>query len=137
MTKIAFDGTLTCVLSVANLSEAVAWYRDVLEFQPVYCNESTGWCEMTTGIPGVTIGLQQIKDIEGRPGEVPQPGATLTFGVLDIEVARDRLEERGAQLSDDVRVVEGVVKLMTLFDRDRNEIVMCQTLQQVNALTPT
>ena len=76
---IAYDGGLTCSLGVTDLDRSLAWYRDLLGFTLLYRREDIAWCELTTGVERVNVGLSERQEAGGTGG------ATLTFGVEDIE----------------------------------------------------
>ncbi len=86
---IDYDGGLTCALSVKNLEAGVAWYRDVLGFEPLYVREDIAWGELQTGVAKVNVGLSQVEEPGGKGG------ATLTFGVTDIDAAKAALDAKG------------------------------------------
>jgi catechol 2,3-dioxygenase-like lactoylglutathione lyase family enzyme len=120
---LGYDGGLTASLSVANLDKAIAWYRDVLEFKLQYKLDDMGWAEMETGVARVNVGLSQV--------EIPQVrgGATLTFGVKDIDAARKTLEGKDVRFDGDTITIEGMVKLATMYDPDGNKLMLYQSLQ--------
>ena len=78
---IDYDGGLTCSCGVTDLDRSIAWYRDVLGFELLYKAEQIAWCELKTSVARVNIGLSEVEEAGGKGG------ATLTFGVADIEAA--------------------------------------------------
>lgn len=120
--ELGYDDGLTCSLGVADLDRSIAWYRETLGFELIYKVEETGWCELTTPVKGVSVGLSQVER-PGGPG-----GATLTFGVKDIDAARQRLEERGIRFDGPTRTIEGLTKLATFFDPDDNSLMLYEEL---------
>lgn len=82
-----------------------------------------GWCELSTAVARVNLGLSEVEKAEGKGG------ATLTFGVTDIEISRKAIESHGVRFDGPTRVVEGMVKLATFFDPDGNSLMLYQDLQ--------
>lgn len=115
---LGWDGGLTCALNVKDLNAAVAWYRDVLGFEPLYVAEDIAWSELTTGVARVTVGLSQT-EAGGGAG-----GATLTFGVKDIVGASAALKAKGVRTDGDIQHIPGLVKLLTFFDPDNNALML-------------
>ena len=62
----------------ASVIGSVAWWADMLGFEPSYVMKEYGWCELHTSIDGVGLGLGQVE-------EVKIGGTTPTFGVSDID----------------------------------------------------
>ncbi len=122
--SIPFDGALTCALGVTNLDKAIAWYGDVLGFETIYKMDDMGWCELSTPVARVTVGLSQVEKMEGKGG------ATLTFGVTDIEAARAQLEARDVRFDGDIQTVPEMVKFATFFDPDGNTLMLFQDLSK-------
>ena len=117
---LGYDGGLTCSISVTDFDRAVKWYMDVLGFSLNYRMDEMGWGELATEIPGVNVGLQRTDSIT-RGG-----GATLTFGVKDIDAARKRLEAKGVPFDGETMTIEGMVKLATFLDPDGNVLMLYQ-----------
>ncbi|UCD76859.1 MAG: VOC family protein [Phycisphaerales bacterium] len=122
-TSLDYDGGLTCAMETADLERALAWYRDVLGFELLYRMDDLGWCELKTSVPGVNVGLSQV--------EAPQVkgGATLTFGVKDIDAARAQLEARQVRFDGETITIEKMVRLATFYDPDGNKLMLYQDLQ--------
>ena len=121
---LGYDGGLTCSLGVKDLKTSLAWYKDVLGFRLLYHLEDLGWCELATEIKGVNLGLSQVE----RP-EV-KGGATLTFGVQDIDAARRLLEEKGVRFDGPTQTIQDMVKLATFYDPDGHKLMLYQDLQK-------
>ena len=122
MSELGFDGGLTCALQVASLDRAVDWYQDVLGFKLVYRIDEMAWCELKTEVPGVNVGLSQVETVESGGG------ATLTFGVKDVDTARKKLEEHDVPFDGDTVTIDGMVKLATFFDPDGNTLMFYEDL---------
>jgi len=120
--RIGFDGGLTCVIAVSDLSTAKRWYQEVLGFELLFELPDQQFCELATPVDRVTVGLSQVSDFKTGTG------TTLTFGVKDIEVARARLERRGVRFDGPTEEIPGIVKLASLFDPDNNRLMLYEDL---------
>ena len=120
--SLGFDGGLTCAYGVADLGRSVAWYQDVLGFRLLYKLDEMGWCELATPVERVNVGLSQVEEAGGKGG------ATLTYGVTDIEATRKQLEEEDVRFDGPTRTIEGMVKLATFYDPDGNTLMLYQSL---------
>ena len=121
-TSIEYDGRMTAALSVSDLDGSIPWYREMLGFELIYRLESWGWCELKTGVPGVSLGLGETDEVKTAGG------ATLTFNVTDIAAARGSLEDRGVRFDGETSEIEGMVKLATFYDPDGNSFMLAQSL---------
>lgn len=118
---IQYDGGLTMSLPVSNLDEAINWYRDKLGFELQYRLDDVGWCELTSSVEKVNIGLSVV--------ESPNPGgATPTFGVQDIKAAEASLKANGVRTDADIVTIDGLVSLLTFYDQDDNSLMFYQEL---------
>jgi catechol 2,3-dioxygenase-like lactoylglutathione lyase family enzyme len=120
---LPFEKTRNIVISVnvSDLGRSIAWWREMLGFEPIYVMEEYGWCELATSIEGVGLGLGQVEDVK--------IGATTpTFGVSDIEAARGHMESRGVSFDGDTHEIEGQVKLCTFYDPDGNPFMLAEVL---------
>jgi len=120
-TPFDYDQNMVISIGVSDLDRAIEWYKDVLGFELVYKLDKYGWCEMATATKHVTIGLGQNEDLKTG-------GATPTFGVLDIDVARKHLESKDVRFDGDTYEIEGMVKLATFYDPDGNSFMLAQSL---------
>mgnify|MGYP001819087067 FL=1 len=118
---IQFNGGLTLSLAVSDLDRALAWYQSVLGFELIYRRDDIGWCELTTGVERVNLGLSVMETV--TPG-----GATPTFGVEDIEAARASLVDHGVSLDGEILVIDELVKLQTFYDPDGNSFMFYEEL---------
>lgn len=123
---IDYDGGLTCALSVRNLEAGVAWYRDVLGFEPLYVREDIAWGELQTGVARVNVGLSQVEEPGGKGG------ATLTFGVSDLDAAKAVLDVKGVRQDGPIQEIPGMVRLLTFYDPDDNALMFYQDLSQAH-----
>lgn len=118
----AYDGVLTPWIGVTDLAVSVAWYEEMLNLEVEYTLEDIGWCELGTGVPRVALGLYRMDEVDGTGG------ATLTFGVRDLERERARLEERGVRFDGPTKTIPGTLKMATFRDPDRNPVMFCEVL---------
>lgn len=121
---LAYVPEMTASLGVTNLDAAIAWYQEVLGFTLLYRADEIGWCEMSTHIPGVNVGLSQVI-------EVPQGGgATNVWTVVDIEAGKAQLDRHGVRQDGDIQTVPGLVRLLTFYDPDGNAMMLAQSLAE-------
>lgn len=121
---LGYDGGLTCAIKVTDLDKSIRWYSEVLGFTVLYKMDDIGWCELRTEVARVNVGLSQVEKAGGAGG------ATLTFGVNNIDTARKQLEERDVRFDGPTQTIDGMVKLATFFDPDDNAIMLFQDLQK-------
>ena len=114
---IKFDGGLTCSLEVSSLDKSIAWYSENLGFELEYRMDEIGWCEMKSPVAKVNVGLSENDDPGGKGG------ATLTFGVDDIEAAETELKAKNIRTDGPIQEIPGMVKLLTFFDPDDNALM--------------
>ena len=119
---LGYDGGLTAALAVKNMEAGIAWYSDVLGFELRYRLDDMGWCELNTAVAKVSVGLSQVENPEVKGG------ATLTFGVKDIDAARSQLEAKDVKFDGPTQVIPEMVKLATFFDPDGNKLMLYQDL---------
>ncbi len=117
-----YKGDLTCAMGVKDLKAGLAWLKEMLNFEVMYHMEEMGWAEVHSAVAKVTIGLSQVEQVKTGGG------ATLVFGVLDIDAARAELEGKGVRFDGETMVIEGMVKLATFFDPDGNTFMFSQSL---------
>jgi len=120
---ITYDGGLTCSLGVTSLERAIEWYSSVLGFTLLYRRDDIAWGELSTGVDKVNVGLSEVESAGGKGG------ATLTFGVTDIEGAKAVLDAAGVKQDGDIRDIPGLVRLVTFYDPDDNAMMFYQDLQ--------
>lgn len=121
---LGYDGGLTCAIKVTDLDKSIRWCSEVLGFTVLYKMDDIGWCELQTEVARVNVGLSQVEKAGGTGG------ATLTFGVNNIDTARKQLEERDVRFDGPTQTIDGMVKLATFFDPDDNAIMLFQDLQK-------
>ena len=121
---ISYDGGLTCALGVASLDRSVAWYRDVLGFELLYRRDDIAWCELSTAVEKVNVGLSERREGSGAGG------ATLTFGVTDLAAAKASLDAQGVRQDGDIMEIGGLVRLLTFYDPDGNALMLAEQLNR-------
>jgi catechol 2,3-dioxygenase-like lactoylglutathione lyase family enzyme len=122
MSQIAWADHMTAALGVSDIDRSIAWYRDVLGFELIYKLDDWGWAELRSPVAGVNVGIGQNEDVE------PRGGATLTFGVADIDAARGHLEAHDVRFDGETREISGMVRLATFYDPDGNTFMLAQRL---------
>ena len=120
---MAYDGGLTCSLGVTDLDRSIEWYTSVLGMTLLYRREDIGWCELSSAVDKVNDGLSEVEAAGGRGG------ATLTFGVIDIEAAKASLDAAGVRQDGPIRDIPDLVRLLTFYDPDDNALMLYQDLQ--------
>ena len=125
LTPENIEGTLTCALEVRNLDTAIDWYSKSLGFEVIYKMDDIGWCEMKTPYKGVNIGLSQVEN------PIVKGGATLTFGVKNIDSMAEKFKKKQIKLESDPYVVADMVKLVTFYDPDGNKYMLAQMLKKM------
>lgn len=113
---------LTASVGVTDINASIAWYQKVLGFQLLYRADEIGWCEMSTGVPGVSVGLSQNEKV------VQGGGATNVWGVQDIDAAKAHLDAHGVKQDGEIQHVPDMVKLVTFYDPDGNAMMLAQSL---------
>lgn len=119
---ITYDGGLTCALSVTSLDRSIPWYENVLGMTLMYRMDEIAWCELTSSVARVSVGLSQVESA-GGPG-----GATLTFGVTDLDAAKAALDAAGVRQDGPINEIPGMVRLLTFYDPDGNALMFYQDL---------
>ena len=121
MSTVELTQELTLALSVKDRAKASQWYQTHLGFNEVVSIDEAGWTEMTTNVPGVTLGLGDTDDVS--PGNcVP------VFGVKNVAAARKALEDVSVKFDGDTMTVEGMVSLATFYDPDGNALMIAEDL---------
>jgi len=120
---IEWAGESTAALEVSDYDRSLAWYRDVLGWDVVFELTEWKWAQLQSPVEGLLVGIGQSERVkEGG-------GATLTFTVKDIAVARGSLEAQGVRFDGETREIDGMVKLATFYDPDGNALMLSQRLR--------
>ncbi|WP_107495348.1 VOC family protein [Thalassobius sp. I31.1] len=121
MSLVTTDNTITLSMSVTDRHASAAWYEKMLGFKLRYHADDVGWSEMETNTPGVTLGFGERS--------APAPGNCVpVFGTTDLDNDRAKLEAAGVKFDGDTEVIEGMVKLATIYDPDGNALMLAQNL---------
>src|SRR3954454_19501916 len=122
MGKIEWGGESTAAISVSDYARSLAWYRDVLGFDPVFELEEHGWAQLRSPVDGLLVGIGQSEEVnEGG-------GATLTPTVRDIAAARGSLEGEGVPFDGDTHQVGDMVTLAPFYDPAGNALMLDEQL---------
>ncbi len=117
----SYSEKVTCTLCVSVLAKSIEWYESVLGFRAVYRADHLNWCELATATPGLSVGLSEVE-------KVVTGGATLTFGVTDLEASRRTMEALGVIFDGPTEVIHDYVSLAPFFDLDGNRLILAQEL---------
>ena len=119
---LKYIAELTASVGVTNMNTSIAWYQEVLGFNLLYRADEIGWCEMSTGVPGVTVGLSQVEKV------ALGGGATNVWGVRDINEAKAHLDAHRVKQDGEIQHIPDMVKLITFYDPDGNAMMLAQSL---------
>ena len=114
--SIAYRPVLVLQLGVSNLEKAIAFYRDVMEFQVKELREDLKFAHIVTNVPGLEIGLSEGSTLSGTGA------AVVNIGVADVAAARALLESRGVRFTGPTQVIPGKVALAGFTDPDGNRL---------------
>jgi predicted enzyme related to lactoylglutathione lyase len=120
---LGFNGEMVCYVHVSDLEKSIEWYEGMLGFEVASQVDEMGWCELKSPTKGVTIGLAVAQKVD------PSGGATIVFGVKDLDAARKALEGRGVKFAGPTAAHEGYVKLAEFLDPDQNLLMLSQSLE--------
>jgi len=121
MSLISLEETITIALSVKNRHASADWYQAMLGFETIYHADEAGWSELQSKTKGVTIGLGEHTE--------PVPGNCVpVFGIVDLDSARQKLEQAKVKFDGETEVVEGMVKTATFYDPDGNALMLAEDL---------
>lgn len=120
--SLAYTPELTASMNVKDIGKSIAWYQEVLGFELLFHAEEIGWCELSTSVPGVSVGLSENQ-------QVPSGGNAINvWGVQDINAAKAHLDHHGVKQDGEIQEVPGMVKLLTFYDPDGNAMMLAETL---------
>ncbi len=120
---LSWSGRGIAALAVTDLAASVAWYRDVMGCEVVFQPPGAGWCEVSSPVTGLLIGLQQVGEFAGAVG-----GATLMLEVEDVAAVRAELEGRGVEFQGETLTIPGMVSMATFVDPTGNAMKVYQDL---------
>ena len=112
---------------VRDLGVSVRFYTEVLGLEPELV--TPGCAQLKTGTEGVALGLHPV-----RPGETVEPqghrvGWTPSFEVLDLDAARQRLDQVRATHDVEYHEIPGGV-ILGVVDPDGNRISLEQRTKE-------
>ena len=113
---------LTCALGVTDIKRSIEWYSRVMGMTLMYHAEEIAWCELTTSVGKVSLGLGQVEAMKQGGG------ATLVWGVEDIDDAKAHLDVHGVEQDGEIEHIPGLVKLLSFRDPDGNDLKFSQSL---------
>ncbi len=121
--SLGFKPTVVASTSVSNLEQSIKWYSEKLGLELIYKVDEIAWCEMTTPVPGVTIGLSQVENPQVH-------GTVMTWEVNDVAHTRAILEQAGVQFAGETSTIPNLVTLASFYDPDGNTYMLAQNLMQ-------
>ncbi len=123
MTAPTYANDLVLSFPSTDLKRTRDWYERHLGFMYRFTAEAIGWMELHSHMQGVHLGF--ALNTEPKPGNcVP------VIGVVDLDDARQTLEDAGVSFDGDTIVIPGMVKLATFYDPDNNALMFAQDLSQ-------
>jgi catechol 2,3-dioxygenase-like lactoylglutathione lyase family enzyme len=115
---------VTASMGVTDLDRSIEWYQNILGFTLLYRVDEIAWCELSTGVPGVNVGLSQNQEVKQGGG------ATNVWGVADILAAKAHLDAHGVRQDGDIQHIPDMVKLLTFYDPDGNAMMLSENMMQ-------
>jgi catechol 2,3-dioxygenase-like lactoylglutathione lyase family enzyme len=104
---------------VSDLDKSRAFYRDVLGFTETFVDEDERWASLDRGETEIAIG-ERGQD-RGEEGQVA------TVDVEDVKSERERLDAAGVEVGT-VLELHGAMRLLDVFDPDRNRVQLAEEL---------
>lgn len=120
---LEFVPEITASLGVTDLDRSIDWYEQVLGFMLLYRADEIGWCELTTHMVGVNVGLSQNQAVQQGGG------ATNVWTVTDIDAAKAHLDTHNVRQDGEIQIIPDLVKLLTFYDPDGNAMMLAQALK--------
>ncbi len=121
--SLGFKPSVVASTNVSNLEESIKWYSEKLGFELIYKVDEIAWCELTSPVQGVTIGLSQVESPETK-------GTVLTWEVSDVAHTRAMLEQAGVKFAGETSTIPNLVTLASFYDPDGNTYMLSETLAQ-------
>ena len=114
--QVEYRPELLVQLGVSSLDRAIRFYTTVLGFELTERRDDLKFAHITTNVPGLQIGLNEVADPKGTGS------AVLNISVKDVAVARKTLEARGIVFRGETIVIPGKVALAQFADPDGNTL---------------
>jgi len=112
-------------INVTDLKKAENFWVEELGFKKGWDKGiEEGWLEIETPVKGLVIGLNLIKE-----NEFVKEKTGINIAVKDIEATKELLEKKGIETTE-IRTIQGILKIMTVFDPDDNAIFLVQGLNK-------
>ncbi len=123
---IELEGLKQCCMMwfyVSDMGRSMRFYRDQVGLKLTFNDEETGWAIFATGAEGVDLALC----VWPHGGALPRGGgACPVFEVVDLEKARNALEDRGVVFDGEIVGITGSRRHSTFHDPDGNPIQLTQ-----------
>ena len=112
--EIWYRPTLLVQIGVSNLDRAIDFYTNMLGFEMTERRNDLKFAHVTTNVPGLEIGLNEVAAPKGSGSIV------LNIGVANVVDTRKQLEARGLKFVGETVIIPGKVALATFADPDGN-----------------
>lgn len=112
-------------INVTNLKKAEKFWVEDLGLKRGWDKGlDDGWLEIDTPVKGFIIGLKLVKE-----EELERENSRINIAVKNVESAKEFLEKRGIHVTE-IRTIPGVLKILTVFDPDKNPISFVEGLDK-------
>lgn len=126
MSETAIGTFDTFTLHVTDIEDAIAFYRDQLEFDLVQDMREQDFALFKGG--GLTLGLHV--PFEGEGGRSPGGATGVIFSVDDVRSTFETLESRGVRIGDPIEKMPWGALAGTILDPSGNEFLIAEWLQE-------
>jgi len=111
---IDYRPDLLIQIGVSNLDRAIEFYTTMLGFEMTERRNDLKFAHVTSNVPGLEIGLNEVAVPKGSGSIV------LNIGVRNVVDTRRRLEARGLAFRGETVIIPGKVALAEFADPDGN-----------------
>jgi predicted enzyme related to lactoylglutathione lyase len=101
-------------IGVSNLDRAIQFYTGTLGFEMTERRNDLKFAHVSTNVPGLEIGLNEVASPKGSGSIV------LNIGVNNVVETRKQLEARGLKFTGETVIIPGKVALAAFADPDGN-----------------
>jgi predicted enzyme related to lactoylglutathione lyase len=115
-TRITYRPAIVLQLAVADLTRAIRFYEDVLEWKMTERRDDLGFAHIATNVSGLELGLSAGSPNSGTGASI------VNIGVANVAEARALLEKRGVRFAGPTQVIPGKVALAAFADPDGNRL---------------
>lgn len=126
MTETAIGSFDTFTLHVDDIDEAIAFYRDQLDFELAQDMREEDFALFRGG--GLTLGLHV--PFEGEGGRKPGGATGVIFSVDDVRSTFDELESRDVRIGDEIEKTPWGALSGTILDPSGNEFLVVEWLEE-------